>query len=332
MSEATTSAGQGIADPARRDPDKAAMIFGDAVRTYGELDRRVNQIAHALRRAGVAEGDRVAVALFNSFEWFEVLNALGRLGALLVPVSFRGKGPEIAYALDDSAPSALLIDGERLERIRPQLPQLNLRALIVARRETAGPDGTDFAAAVSGAATDLPPADIAPSDDCTILYTSGTTGKPKGAVATQRNHVTNIMNSLLAGAVARGLLGDVSAPPPDAPQPAVLQTFPFFHIGGLSGLYVGTAIGAKMALMHKWNPAEAVRLVARHRLMSVSGVPIVVRQLLEAEDLRATAVTAGELSVALTDPPDAFLDVAQKALRLDIGTVQLRNVIHPAKT
>jgi long-chain acyl-CoA synthetase len=300
-----------VLEASRAHGGKTFLIYGEETLTFAEHFARVAALAYFLRAAGVEKGDRVAIGMRNYPEWMIAFWAVQALGAVAVALNAWWTGPEIAYALDDSAPAALLIDGERLERVRPQLPQLNLKALVVARRDNAGQGGTDFADAVSGTACDLPPAEIAPSDYSTILYTSGTTGKPKGAVATQRNHVTNIMNSLLAGAVARGLLGDFSTPPPDAPQPAVLQTFPFFHIGGLSGLYVGTAIGAKMALMYKWDPAEAVRLVARHRLMSVAGVPIVVRQLLESA--RASGADVGSLigiaSGGASVPPDLIRQI-----------------------
>ncbi|HEY4940735.1 MAG TPA: class I adenylate-forming enzyme family protein [Rhizomicrobium sp.] len=301
-----------ILEASRAFGDRTFLIYSDETVTFAEHYARVAALAHFLAAAGVAKGDRVAIGMRNYPEWMISFWAVQALGAVAVALNAWWTGPEIAYALEDSTPSALLIDGERLERVRAQLPQLGLKALVVARRENGGPQGTDFADATARAAAELPPAEIAPSDYCTILYTSGTTGKPKGAVATQRNHVTNIMNSLLAGAVARGLLGDFSTGPmPGAPQPAVLQTFPFFHIGGLSGLYVGTAIGAKMALMYKWDPAEAVRLVSEHRLMSVAGVPIVVRQLLESA--RASGADVGSLigiaSGGASVPPDLIRQI-----------------------
>src|SRR5205823_1189833 len=146
-----------------------------------------------------------------------------------------------------------------------------------------------------------------------ILYTSGTTGNPKGAMATHRNHVTNLMNTMLGGTVTRTLAG-LPPPPPDAPQPGVLQTFPFFHIGGLSGLYIGAALGMKMALMYRWAPSEAVRLIETHGLSGVAGVPIVVRQLLEA----ATAEGAGlESLMGVTSggapvPPDLIRRIGEQ--------------------
>jgi len=112
---------------------------------------------------------------------------------------------------------------------------------------------------------------------------------------------------MLAGAVARGMLDDFSAIDPlDAPQGGILQTFPYFHIGGLTGLYLATATGAKVALMYKWDPLEAVRLVETHRLSGVSGVPIVVRQLLEAARASRADVSSviGVTSGGASVPPD----------------------------
>ena len=298
-----------VLEMSRAHGDKTFLVYGDETLTFKEHFARVASLARFLREAGVEKGDRVAIGMRNYPEWMISFWAVQALGAVAVALNAWWTGPEIAFALEDSTPSALLIDGERLERVRAQLPKLNLKALLVARRDSAG--GTDFAQATAGIGLELPAADIAPSDYCTILYTSGTTGKPKGAVATQRNHITNIFNSLLAGAVARGMLGDFSPAPANAPQPAVLQTFPFFHIGGLSGLYVGTAIGAKMALMYKWDPAEAVRLVSQHRLMSVAGVPIVVRQLLESARSSGADVSSliGIASGGASVPPDLIRQI-----------------------
>jgi acyl-CoA synthetase (AMP-forming)/AMP-acid ligase II len=124
--------------------------------------------------------------------------------------------------------------------------------------------------------------------------------------------MTNFMNSMLSGAVARGMLGDFSVIDPlDAPQGGILQTFPYFHIGGLTGLYLATATGVKVALMYKWDPIEAVRLVETHRLSGVSGVPIVVRQLLEAARTSGADVSSviGVTSGGAPVPPDLIRQI-----------------------
>ena len=291
--------------------DRTFLIYGDETLTFKQHFDRVASLAHFLRGTGVQKGDRVAIGMRNYPEWMISFWAVQAIGAIAVAINAWWTGAEIAFALEDSTPAALLIDGERLERLAPLLPGMKLKTIVVARRDGQGGAGIDFALASGRPADGLPAADIAPNDYATILYTSGTTGKPKGAVATHRNHVTNIMNTLLGGAIARGMLGDFGPPPADAPQPAVLQTFPFFHIGGMSGLYVGTATGAKMALMYKWDPGEAVRLVEKYRLMSVAGVPIVVRQLLESARTSGADVSSliGIASGGASVPPDLIRQI-----------------------
>jgi len=112
------------------------------------------------------------------------------------------------------------------------------------------------------------------------MYTSGTTGFPKGALHTHRNHVTNLQNSLLSGAVRMALAPAAPASDPP-PQPSSLQTFPFFHIGGLSGLYISAFTGTKLVLMYKWDVERAFDLISREKIRGWSGVPTVVRQVLE---------------------------------------------------
>ncbi|MBV9419965.1 MAG: acyl--CoA ligase, partial [Alphaproteobacteria bacterium] len=303
-----------VLESTRAFDDRTFMIYGDEVITYRQHFERVAALAHFLRDKGVAKGDRVAIGMRNYPEWMISFWACQAIGAIAVALNAWWTGPELSYALEDSTPGALLIDGERLERIAPLLPLSFVKTIVVARREGRGTQGEEFSTVTSRKVDGLPPADIGPNDYCTILYTSGTTGKPKGAVATHRNHVTNVMNSLLGGAVVRTMLGDAAPDPALAPQPAALQTFPFFHIGGLTGLYVTTAIGGKLALMYKWDPAEGVRLVEKHRLSSVAGVPIVVRQLLEsarhsgADVSSLLAVASGGAAV----PPDLIRQIGKQ--------------------
>jgi long-chain acyl-CoA synthetase len=284
--------------------DLTFTVYGHETLTYAEVHAKVACLAHYLAGKGVKKGDRVAIGMRNYPEWIISFWACQAIGAVVVALNAWWTTSELAYALEDSGPSVLLIDGERLERIAPLLPTLGDIEVIVARRDGAPAGGTEFADATATAQNALPDVEIGPDDLATILYTSGTTGKPKGAVATQRNHVSNIMNTLLAGALARITLGV----PDDfvAPQAGVLQTFPFFHIGGLTGLYMGAATGSKMALMYKWNPHEAVELIDTHGLTSAGGVPIVVRQLLEAASAagKSLSTLVGVGSGGAPVPPD----------------------------
>lgn len=304
-----------ILESTRQFDDRDFLVYGDETLSFKDHFGKVAALAHFLLESGVKKGDRVAIGMRNYPEWMISFWACQAIGAVVVAINAWWTAPEILYALEDSGASALIVDGERLERLASSLSQLRPKVLIVARRNELGDEGVDFSAVTSDPTTDLPRAEIFPSDLATILYTSGTTGKPKGAVATHRNHVTNFMNTLFGGAVAKAMLGDFSPLNfKDAPQTGILQTFPFFHIGGMSGLYLATGAGAKLALMYKWHAAEAVELVARHRLSSVAGVPLVVRQLLEhARESNANVSSlVGIASGGASVPPDLIRQIGKQ--------------------
>jgi long-chain acyl-CoA synthetase len=294
--------------------DRTFLIYEDETLTYREHFENVAALAQRLRSAGVSKGDRVAIGMRNYPEWSVSWWACHAIGAVAVALNAWWTGAELAFAIGDAAPAALLIDGERLERLAALLPELDLKLVLVARRGGAGGGGEDFADAVASPLAELPQTDVGPDDLATILYTSGTTGNPKGAMATHRNHVTNLMNTMLGGAVARAVAGLPASADPAAPQPGALQTFPFFHIGGLSGLYINAALGSKLALMYKWTPLEAVRLVETHKLSSVAGVPIVVRQLLETARSAGAAMSSlvGVASGGAPVPPDLIRTIGEQ--------------------
>jgi len=288
--------------------DREFLVYDGERWTYAELHRRARALAHYLVERGVRKGDRVAIGMRNYPEWVLAFWACQAIGAVAVTLNAWWTGDELNYAFEDSGARAAILDGERIERMAPYLPKLPVEIVLGVRDAAGSPHAQwlDDALSLYLDRDAMPDVDIAPDDYSTIMYTSGTTGRPKGALATHRNHVTNLTNSFLGGAVAARMAGVVPQPGATPPQPVSLQTFPFFHIGGLSGLYVSTATGAKVALMYKWNPDQALELVQRERVSSIAGVPTVVRQLLERAKEKQLELSslAGIASGGAPVPPD----------------------------
>jgi long-chain acyl-CoA synthetase len=263
--------------------ERPYSVFRDERRSYAEHLRLVAGLAVWMREEhGLVPGDRVAIAMRNYPEWGPVFWAAQVSGLVVVPLNAWWTGSQLAWALGDSGARLLVADDERVRATagarRPPVVRV--------RGEGSAPAGVrewaDVAAGLDPAAA-LPEVVVHPDDDATILYTSGTTGRPKGAVGTHRNHCTNALNVLLqarAGAwLAQG--GPPAAPAPDAPQPGTLLAYPMFHIAGLNGLYGAVLTGAKLATLYRWDPAEARELVRRERLTAASGVPTVMRDVAE---------------------------------------------------
>ncbi|MBS0488597.1 MULTISPECIES: class I adenylate-forming enzyme family protein [unclassified Phenylobacterium] len=282
-----------IVELGRTHGEKAFLVYEDERVTYEAFYRAVSALARQLQADGVQKGDRVAVIMRNLPEWVVSFYAAASLGAIVTPLNAWWTGPELEYGLTDSGSKVVLMDAERYERLTEHLPNCpDLVRVYVSRsrEEIAHPQVTTLESVLGGANEwanlpdqPLPPVDIHPDDDATIFYTSGTTGKPKGALATQRAVNSNIMAGAVAG--ARAFLRRGEKPPepdPSAPQRSSLISIPFFHVTGcMAVLNPSLAGGAKLVMMHKWDVIRAFELIQREKIQSAGGVPTIAWQLIE---------------------------------------------------
>jgi long-chain acyl-CoA synthetase len=262
--------------------DATFLVYEDDRLTFEEHFQHAATFARRLaERYGVRKGDRVAIVMRNFPEWSVAFFGAAALGAVVVPLNAWWTAPELEYGLRDSGAKILIADEERIERLAGALPGLGIPAIAV-RSTGALPDGVERYDSVLGEIGDeLPEADIDPEDDATIFYTSGTTGRPKGALGTQRNITTNPI-SLAYAMTAAGLRAGRGLEEVLAPTRRVsLLSVPFFHATGCHSVLVASALGGgTLVLMHKWNPERALELIERERVTMFGGVPTMAWQVL----------------------------------------------------
>ncbi|MGH1561577.1 class I adenylate-forming enzyme family protein [Mumia sp. DW29H23] len=279
-----------VLEGVRAHGERDALVYEAERLTYDDLYAQVATLAHVLRDdLGVTKGDRVAIAMRNVPELVITFWAAQALGAIAVPLNAWWTGSELRWAVEDCAPAVLVADGERWDRLRTAVsPGDALPTTVVTRRDEpvlAPHRSWDQLLANAPAHDALPPCDVGPDDPATIIYTSGTTGRPKGALATHRNHTTLMMTMGFQAEVARQIAGDDAVAPMPTAQPAMLNPFPLFHIGGVSSVYNAAAGGMKMVLMYRWDTEEALDLCVREEITALVLVPTMLRRLLASPAL-----------------------------------------------
>ncbi len=274
--------------------EREFLVYEDERATFDSFGRATIALAHRLIADGVKKGDRVAVIMRNLPEWPVAFWAGQLVGAVVTPLNAWWTGPELEYGLADSGAKVAIIDDERLERIAPHLAGLAaLERVYVSRLKAEASDPriqrledvigrvNDWGALPEQA---LPDVALEPEDDATILYTSGTTGKPKGALGTHRNMTSNIGAAGISAA-RNFLRAGEPLPELDAtklPQRVTLLVIPMFHATGLSAtLSPALNAGGKIVLMHRWDAEPAMQLIEREKVTATGGVPTIAWQLIE---------------------------------------------------
>ncbi|MBX3564704.1 MAG: acyl--CoA ligase [Sphingomonas sp.] len=264
-------------------------IYEDERVSYEANYRATSHIAHKLVAMGVKKGDRVALAMRNLPEWPAIFFAAVSIGAIMVPLNAWWTGGELEYALNDSGAKVLFVDGERHERLKDCYDKLPALERVVVSRAKGELEGNASRLEVLvglrkewGDLEDIgfPEADVAPDDDATIFYTSGTTGNPKGALGTHRNFCTNIMSS--GYTAGRAMLRRGETPPAAPEQKVMLLVIPLFHVTACSAaMMTVVATGSTMIFMRKWDPVMAMDLIQREGVNATGGVPTIAWQLIE---------------------------------------------------
>lgn len=264
--------------------DKEFLVYEDERYTFEDVWQRACTLANALvNDFGVKKGDRVAVSMRNYPEWIVSYMAVSSIGAMFVAMNALWTADEMAYGLTMSSPKLLIADQERLDRLASLSNPPSGFAILAARTTKPLPAGAKAWGDVVRAPLLLamPDIDVAPDDDLQMLFTSGSTGNPKGAVSTHRNVIHSLLSwelDLMAS-FAIGLLTPPPADPPP-PQSVMLLGIPLFHVTGLLACYMSCyRYQRKLVMMYKWDVEKGADIIDREGVTHMTATPAITGDL-----------------------------------------------------
>jgi acyl-CoA synthetase (AMP-forming)/AMP-acid ligase II len=257
-----------LSNAANKYPDRLAIISAEGNWTFEAFDQRTSRLAGTMLNAGLKKGDRVALLFFNSSYFVEVYFACLKAGLVAVPVNYRFAGPEIVHVLNDAQPS-ILFYGSEFETIL-----LEIRQELETIRIFVSPHGGDSSLAVnyeeffSKSKRVDPATKVSEEDQCQIMYTSGTTGRPKGAVLTHRNLLWNLYNTILGRE--------------DKTGERALIVGPLYHTAALNNHFtIQIALAGTSIIVQKFEPESLLRTIEMEKATIISGAPALYNQLLQ---------------------------------------------------
>ena len=258
------------------------VVYREERYSYGEGLQHAAEFACALvEHYGVQQGDRVAMVMRNNPQWLFAYIAITSIGAVVVPTNAWWTTQELEYGMQDSGSRVVIVDPERAARLEPVVESLGLSLISVGDCSRVSVATTDFMELVGEyTGRELPSVEVAAGDDAAIMYTSGSTGHPKGAVTTHRGVVAALYSWLLMGNASTLAAGPAENSDGPKHKPCTLLTVPLFHCtGSHSTFLLSLPIGRKIVIMHKWEVEQAMQLIEAERVTNFNGVPTMSAEL-----------------------------------------------------
>ena len=276
--------GDGLRRSATNTPAKLAATDRFREITYGELNARVNQLANGLLSLGIGKGDDVAVMVGNRIEHLEILFATAKIGALAIPLDIKWKALELGSVLDFFKPRALILQSDCVQELEmaKKIHELSFLRPIVA-------SGLSYGGLLDGQSAAEPPVEVHEDDPFAVLLTSGTTGFPKGCLATHRTFALHCINN----AIEKGLGGHDKA----------LLSSPIYFNAGRSFTLGIIYFGGTMILHERFDAEEVLKTIEREKVTYIGAVPTMCERMLhvlgsrayDTRSLRCLAITGGKV-------------------------------------
>ena len=275
--------------PARAHGDREFLVYEGERWSFTRLFALADAISNALiSDAGVKKGDRVAIAMRNYPEWMAAFLGITAVGAVAVPLNSWGRTEELEYALDDAGARVVFCDEQRLAYLAPRLGERSSTAIVARSSSRDMPEHAlsleSFVSRHIGSSA--PEVELSPDDLAMMLYTSGTTGKPKGAASTQRAVCQAVACFECSGtAAAMANPEAIGAMMQSGFAPTVMLAYPLFHVSGLYSVFMlALRAGRRIVMMYKWDVNRALEYIAAERVTMFTGAPSMLLELLESPD------------------------------------------------
>jgi fatty-acyl-CoA synthase/long-chain acyl-CoA synthetase len=266
-----------LANHAESLPNKPAVILGDRTIDFASLHRRANRMANAFKSLGCVDGDRVATMSFNSIEGFEIANAARRARMVVVPINYRLRGAEVAYLLNDSGANVVIASPDHVDVMVAALPEVKGDRRFIAIGDHV-PDGWLSYRVLMDGASEAPPGTPADALAASMLYTSGTTGHPKGAWRPKGVDIAVVLQTIGVFELSQSEVH--------------LMCGPGYHsaVGYFAALH--QIMGATVVAQKKFEADQALDLIERHGVTNAFMAPTLLQRLIDAQQRRPRDVSS----------------------------------------
>mgnify|MGYP000149132680 FL=1 len=297
--------------------DQTFLVYQNERFSFAEsLDLSLRMARILKEKYEIQLGDRVAICARNSPEWCMAYMAITLIGAIAVPMNSWWKSPELKYGLSDSDSKLIFLDPARLDLVQPFLDSLDVQIVMFKPEvESAIPEFYELARSVEPLSHDeLIEIEVFPEDRASIMYTSGSTGMPKGVLSTHRNIINALYTWKFVKEITEILRPELLEENPEFP-PALLANVPLFHVTGSHAQFLASFIySRKFVMMYKWDAEAALKLIEQERISVFHGVPTMAWEIMQSPNFDTTDLSSlrGVQSGGASRPPEHLNMIMQK--------------------